>query len=88
VSSNNSSYGSISITYPWSETSTSAVGLSNQVFTGVYSYITILATPVYGRSFSYWSYSYPGGPLLAYGNQINVSYNGSYYDVSIYANFA
>jgi hypothetical protein len=87
VSSNNSSYGSVNITYPWSESSTGAVGTTKQVFTGVYSYITISASPVYGRSFSYWSQSYPGGPVISYSNSYNVSYNGSYYDSSIYANF-
>jgi hypothetical protein len=83
---NNATYGVPKITYPWTE-SGSTVGLGNQVFTGVYTYITLGANPVYGRSFSYWSASYPGGPVISYSNAYNVSYNGSYYDTSFYANF-
>lgn len=82
----NATKGTVSITYPWSETST-AVGVTKQVFTGVYSYITIRVNVAYGYSFSYWSYSYPGGPAASYSTSFDVYYNGSYYDTSLFANF-
>jgi hypothetical protein len=87
VATNNSSYGGVGITYPFSQGVSTSAGENNQVFTGIYSYITIQAYPNYGRYFNYWSSSYPGGPVISYSSSYNVSYNGSYYDVSIFANF-
>lgn len=86
VATSNSTKGTVNITYPWSENGT-AVGTTRQVFTGAYSSISISCSVNYGYSFSYWSASYPGGPVISYSNSYSISYNGSYYDTSIYANF-
>jgi hypothetical protein len=89
VYTNNSSWGSVSIIYPWSETSSgsSPVGANNQVYTGVYGYITIRGNPSYGRSFSYWSATNPGGPVVSYSSTYSMYENDTYYNSSIYANF-
>lgn len=87
VATSNSTKGAVSITYPWSEGPNASVGTVRNVFTGVYSYITIQVNVTYGYSFSYWSASYPGGPVVSYSSTYNLSYTDTYYDASIYDNF-
>jgi hypothetical protein len=86
VYSNNSSWGTLSITYPWSESSAAFVG-NYQAYTGTYPYITIVATPVYGRFFNYWSAFYPSGPAVSYSSTYNIYYTDTFFDATIYANF-
>lgn len=86
VATSNGTKGSVNITYPWSENG-SSVGSTKQVYTGVYSSISISCSVNYGYSFYYWSASYPGGPAISYSNSYDISYNGSYYDTTFYANF-
>jgi hypothetical protein len=72
IRSNNGSLGSVSITYPWSETSsgTSFIGGSRQAYSYTYPYITISATRVYPYTFQYWQVD--GGGVYSYSNPLNV----------------
>jgi hypothetical protein len=87
VYTNNSSWGNVSIYYPWTEGPSSSVGGTNQVYTGTYEYITLAANASYGYYFNYWSASYPGGPAVSYSSIFNLYYYDTYYDASIYCNF-
>lgn len=89
LASSNSTKGSVSITYPWSETSsgTSLIGNNRQVFTGAYTSISIACNVVYGYSFKGW-YTLPvGGTLITTSNAVNVSYTHAYYNSVWYAQF-
>lgn len=57
VRSNDGAWGSASITFPYSLTSsgTSFVGGTNQVYSFGYPYIAIGATPIYPRTFFGWA---------------------------------
>jgi hypothetical protein len=88
IATSNSTKGGVSITYPYSEGPATSAGTFRNVFTGVYSYITIVCNVTYGYSFTYWSASYPGGPVVSYSSTYNLQYYDTYYDASIYANFA
>lgn len=72
IRSNNGSFGSVSITYPFSLTSsgTSYIGGDRQVYNYTYPYITISATRVYPRTFQYWQID--GGGIYSYSNPLNV----------------
>jgi hypothetical protein len=72
IRSNNGSFGSVSITYPYSETSsgTSFIGNNRQVYNYTYPYITITATRVYPYTFQYWQLD--GGGVYSYSQTLNL----------------
>lgn len=81
--------GAVSSTYPFSSTAsgTNVAGNDRQVFTGVYTYITITCSVTYGYTFKGW-YTLPvGGTLITTTNTVNVSYTDAYYNNVWYAQF-
>lgn len=89
IGSSNPTKGSVSINYPWSETSitTSVIGNNRQVFTGVYNYIGIQCNVNYGYTFKGW-YTLPsGGTLITTQNVSNVNYAHPYQNSVWYAQF-
>jgi hypothetical protein len=60
LQSSNTSYGTVSITYPFS-VSGQGSGTGYAVISKVYSYMTIVATSIYPHVFQYWSVSGAGG---------------------------
>ncbi len=89
VATSNSSAGSVSITYPWSETSsgTSTIGNNRQTLTYVFGYIAIVCNVTYGYTFKGW-YTLPsGGTQITTSNSTNVYPTDAYYDTTWYAQF-
>ena len=89
IATSNSSAGSVSITYPWSETSsgTSTIGNNRQVLTNIYGYIAITCNVSYGYSFKGW-YTLPsGGTQITSGNSTNIYSTDAYYNTVWYAQF-
>lgn len=89
IATSNSIKGSVSINYPWSETSsgTSLIGNNKQSFTGAFNYIGIQCNVVYGYSFRGW-YTLPsGGTQITTQNVYNVNYDHPYYNSVWYAQF-
>lgn len=87
IASSNSSAGSVSITYPWSESSsgTSTIGNNRQVYTGTYPYLSITAFSNYGYTFKGW-YTLPsGGTQITSANTTNVYYTTGYPNTVWYA---
>jgi hypothetical protein len=74
---NNGENGRVSITSPWSETSsgTTLIGFNRQVFTGTIPSITITAIVNYGRSFSGWHTLPSGGTLITTQQTVNVRFD-------------
>jgi hypothetical protein len=72
--------------YPTSRSSTSSIGRGYQINTNTYPYFNILTNVNYGYYWSYWSASYPGGPVVSYSQSYNFYYNDTYYDYTIYNN--
>lgn len=89
IASSNSTKGSVSITYPWSETSsgTSLIGNNRQVYTSIYGYIAISCNVVYGYTFKGWYTAAVGGTLITTSNAVNVYYTDAYYNSVWYAQF-
>ena len=89
VATSNSTAGSVTINYPWSETSsgTSTIGNNRQVFTGAYNYIGIQCNVSYGYSFKGW-YTLPSsGTQITTQNVYNVNYDHPYYNTVWFAQF-
>jgi hypothetical protein len=84
IASSNATRGSVSITYPFSETSsgTSNIGNDRQVLASYYGYIGIQANTNYPYSFIGW-YEYPfGGALISSSQYSSIgigSYSGVWY---------
>jgi hypothetical protein len=84
IASSNPTKGSVSITYPWSETSitTSTIGNNRQVLTQIYGYMDIRCNVNYGYSFKGW-YTLPSsGTLITTQNLYSVftsDYQGVWY---------
>lgn len=72
IRSNDGSFGSVSISYPFSLTSsgTSFIGGNRQVYSYTYPYITISATATYPRTFQYWQVD--GGGIYTYTNSFSI----------------
>jgi len=89
IASSNSTKGSVSITYPWSETSsgTGLIGHNRQSFSGAYNYISIQCNVTYGYSFKGW-YTLPsGGTLITCANSVNIYPTDGYISTVWYAQF-
>lgn len=89
IATSNSTAGSVSITYPWSETSsgTSLIGNNRQTLTYIHGYIAIMCNVSYGYTFKGW-YTLPsGGTLITSTKTVNVYYNDAYYNNVWYAQF-
>ena len=89
IATSNSTKGSVSITYPWSETSsgTSTIGNNRQVLTSIYTYIGITCNLTYGYTFKGW-YTLPsGGTQITTAQTFTVAYNNSYVNNVWYAQF-
>jgi hypothetical protein len=89
IATSNSTKGSVSITYPWSETSsgTANIGNNRQAFSGAYNYINIQCNVAYGYTFKGW-YTLPvGGTLITTGNSTNVYPTDGYINSVWYAQF-
>jgi len=82
----NGTAGSVSITYPFSATSTGTVGRGSQLNTNSYPFYTVQTNTNYGYFFSYWSVNYPGGTVWSYTNSTNFWFNDTYYDASSIVN--
>ena len=87
VVTSNTSAGSVGITYPYSEGPNESAGTIRNVFTAVYSYITIEAYTAYGYEFDSWTANSPIGPVVSYSQAYNLYYNDTYYNSNIYDNF-
>lgn len=71
VRTNNGAWGSASITFPYGLTSTgSYVGGGRQVYSFVFPYISISATPTYPRTFRHWQVD--GGGVYSTTNNLNI----------------
>lgn len=84
VATSNSTKGTVSITYPWSETSsgTSTIGNNRQVLTAIYSYINIQCNVAYGYTFNGWWTLPSGGSQISSSNNFSVTagnYQGVWY---------
>jgi hypothetical protein len=89
LASSNSTKGSVSITYPWSETSsgTSLIGHNRQSFSGAFGYINIQCNVTYPYTFKGW-YTLPsGGTLITTSNSVNVYPTDTYISTVWYAQF-
>jgi hypothetical protein len=84
VATSNATKGTVSITYPWSETSsgTSTIGNNRQNLTQIYNYIDIRCNVNYGYTFTGW-YTLPSsGTLITSQNIYGVTptnYQGVWY---------
>lgn len=84
IATSNPTKGSVSITYPWSETSvtTSLIGYNRQVLTQIYNYIDVRCNVNYGYTFTGW-YTLPsGGSLITTQNIYSITpsnYQGVWY---------
>jgi hypothetical protein len=77
--SSNATKGSVSITYPWSETSsgTSLIGNNRQALLSTYGYIALQANTNYPYGFNGW-YTLPVSGTLITTSQAPSVGNGSY----------
>jgi hypothetical protein len=75
IRTENAIFGSVSITYPWSETppgNEDFIGTSRQAYSYNYTYITISATAIYPKVFNYWQTS--GLAVYSYSNPLNIAW--------------
>jgi hypothetical protein len=89
IATSNSTKGSVSITYPWTETSsgTSLIGHNRQSFSGAFGYINIQCNVTYPYTFKGW-YTLPsGGTLITTSNSVNVYPTDTYISTVWYAQF-
>jgi len=82
----NATRSTVLMYFPISQSSTSSIGRGFQINTNSYSYFNINTSLNYGYYWSYWSASYPGGPVVSYSQSYNFYYNDTYYDYTIYNN--
>jgi len=92
IANSNATKGSVSITYPWSETAsgTSTIGNNRQIVVGTYGYIGINCFTNYGYTFIGW-YTLPtGGTLISSSSSVNIYPDGytSYLSTVWYARYA
>jgi len=78
---NNTTLGSVAITYPFSS-SVNGAGYSNQVRSASATYLTLNANPVYGAIFLGWYSALFGGTLLS----TSAVWSPTYYN-SVYSNY-
>lgn len=73
VRSNDGAWGTASITFPYSITSsgTSFVGGTNQVYTYGYPYISVSATAIYPRTFFGWARD-DTGSIISFSQSIDI----------------
>lgn len=86
----NGTKGTVSITYPWSQSTSvtnGEVGISKQVWTSVYTYITVAVSINYGYSFKGWYTASTGGTLISTATSVNVAFNSTYRDNIWYAQY-
>ena len=90
IATSNSTKGSVSITNPWSETSsgTSTIGNNRQVYSGVYGSMGITCNLTYPYVFNGWYTAASGGTAIAYSLSENISPNHPYINSTWYAQFA
>jgi hypothetical protein len=89
IATSNSTKGSVSITSPWSETSsgTSTIGNNRQVYSGVYGNMSITCNVNYGYTFTGW-YTLPsGGTLISTGLEQIIGPNNAAINTVWYAQF-
>jgi hypothetical protein len=89
IATSNSTKGSVSITSPWSETSsgTSTIGNNRQAFSGAFGTIAIQCNVNYGFTFNGW-YTLPtGGTFIAPGNSQTIGPGHPYINSVWYAQF-
>lgn len=87
IASSNATKGSVSITSPWSESSsgTSTIGNNRQAYSVVYQNIAITCFTNYGYTFKGW-YTLPsGGTLITSTNTLSVNINNPMIDTVWYA---
>jgi hypothetical protein len=89
IATSNSTKGSVSITSPWSETSsgTSTIGNDRQVYSGVYGNISITCNVTYGYTFNGWYTLASGGTSIAPGLEQTIGPNHPYINSVWYAQF-
>lgn len=90
VVNTNGTKGTVSITYPWSQSTNVTngyVGGSKQCLVSIYSYITISVSVNYGYSFKGWYTAATGGTLINSTQNQQVPYTHAYRDFVWYAQY-
>lgn len=75
VGLNNSSYGSLALSYPYTAYGTSIT--MNWIGSAQYGYFTLVATPTYPHTFTKWALGSTGGPTYSTSATISPGYSDS-----------